>query len=287
MTDQLMLWPYVQPEERGAKGRMKLRTRSLSECWMSINFNRLGRAVAFLGVIGLLSVGCQGSPIAWERQTAGKPWSIQVVADNVRAGKQALRFEVREGDAYVSPRKTSYRSELSAREVFRATMGKEYWYGFSMYMPTDFPDHDNRLVIGQWHATEDIGDIKLSPVLSQRYKEGRFYVQICFSPEKVQRSDGTKKTLYSTHSFKKGVWHDFVYHVKWSYRDDGFVEMWWNGDQVIGYKGPVGYNDDEGPFFKYGIYRDDVPETYVMYFDEFRIGSSYDEVNPAANIPVD
>jgi len=46
--------------------------------------------------------------------------------------------------------------------------------------------------------------------------------------------------------------------------------MWRNGKRVLNYRGPGGYNDDEGPFFKYGIYRNDVPETYVIYFDEYR-----------------
>ena len=169
-------------------------------------------------------------------------------------------------------------------------MGRDYWYGFSMYMPIDFPDHGHLWTIGQWHAMHKggAGSAKRSPVLFQQYKSGKFYVNVGHSSEKIEKAnDITKIAIYQTRKFEKGVWHDFIYHVKWSYENDGFVEMWQNGKKRIDYKGPIGTNDDEGPYFKYGIYRRDVPETYVMYFDEYRRGNSYEEVDPAGNDPVD
>ena len=36
-------------------------------------------------------------------------------------------------------------------------------------------------------------------------------------------------------------------------------------------------------YFRYGIYRDDTKETYVVYFDEYRRGNSYEDVDPAGN----
>ena len=80
----------------------------------------------------------------------------------------------------------------------------------------------------------------------------------------------------------KGVWHDFVYHIKWSYKDDGFVEGWLNGKKIIDYRGPVGYNDDQGIYFKIGVYRNESEKTYVIYHDEYRRGNSFAEVDPAA-----
>jgi hypothetical protein len=38
-------------------------------------------------------------------------------------------------------------------------------------------------------------------------------------------------------------------------RDEGYVNAWWNGEQVVRYRGGVGYNDDAGPYVKFGLYR--------------------------------
>ena len=57
--------------------------------------------------------------------------------------------------------------------------------------------------------------------------------------------------------------------------------MWLNGEKSITYEGPVGYNDNRGPHFQFGIYRETDPTTFVVYFDEYRRGNSYEEVDPA------
>ena len=143
----------------------------------------------------------QADSDGWKEQSAGKPWSLKVVSDNVRKGRKAIRFEVREGDQRINPEsgKISYRSELSEKPIFKAIMGKDYWYGFSMYIPQDFPKHGNRLVIGQWHASPDaeMGEVNRSPVLSQRYKRGKFYVSVRYSSQEIQKSnDGIKKRVF-------------------------------------------------------------------------------------------
>ena len=251
------------------------------------------RSIIFVAISTILIVSVVWADLnGWEEQSAGKPWSIQIVSDNVRKGRAAIRFEVRQGDERISPRSgmTSYRSELNERPIFTAAMGKDYWYGFSMYIPEDFPETNSRLNIGQWHASydEELGEIKRSPILSQKYKRGKFYVNVRYSSQEIQKSnDGIKKLILETRNMQKGVWHDFIYHVKWSYRDDGYVDMWLDGNKLIEYKGPVGYNDKDGPYFKYGIYRDDVPEAYVIYFDEYRRGNSYEDVDPSRNGAVD
>jgi hypothetical protein len=42
--------------------------------------------------------------------------------------------------------------------------------------------------------------------------------------------------------------------VRWSYGEDGIVEIWKDGEQVAKRIGPNAYNDLLGPFFKLGIY---------------------------------
>ena len=95
-------------------------------------------------------------------------------------------------------------------------------------------------------------------------------------------NDGTIVILYEgPEPLEKGVWHDWIFHVRWSFAGDGFVSAWLDGVQVIDYEGPVGYNDRIGVWFKWGIYRDDHSEPQVIFHDEYRRGMSYEEVDPS------
>ena len=86
---------------------------------------------------------------------------------------------------------------------------------------------------------------------------------------------------------EKGVWIDLVLHLKWSMDYDGFVEICVNGEPVTPFNGidykfyrPTEYNV-VGNALKIGLYRDSsIESTSVVYFDEVRIGSSYEEVTP-------
>lgn len=212
------------------------------------------------------------------RHSATNSYAVTRVDDVVRRGSYAVRFELRQGDKW----RDTFRSEY--KDIFAATMGKEYWYGISMLIPSDFPEHDNRNVVMQWHATRDkyLGESSRSPVLAFRYRSGILSITVRHSSKQIQNSnDGIHKVIYEQHNYTKGVWNDFIINSKWSYEDDGFVNVWLNGTKIVNYKGPVGYNDAVGPYFNFGIYRDDVPQTYVIYFDEYRRGKSYKDVDPS------
>jgi len=136
-------------------------------------------------------------------------------------------------------------------------------------------------VIAQWHGWPDkeFGEVWRSPVLSIRYSNYHFLIKICYSSKRIQTHNfwtSTNKTvLYASDEYaQKGIWHDFVVNVNWTYKKSGYLNVWIDGNQVIEYKGPIGYNDSVGPFFKMGIYRDDIAETFVIYHDEYRGGYS-------------
>jgi len=216
----------------------------------------------------------------WMAELA-EPYSGQIVTSPVRCGHYAARFEIREGDE--GGPFDGYRAELHELLHYIAPVGSEQWYGSSTFIPEDWPDLDNRTVITQWHATPDAGEVWRSPPLAIRYSGGRITVDCRYSAEPIQtENDGTIVILYEeTEPLEKGIWHDWIFHVRWSYAGDGLVEAWLGGVQVIDYDGPVGYNDNIGVWFKWGIYRDDHTLTQVLYHDEYRRGTSYEEVDPS------
>jgi hypothetical protein len=211
-----------------------------------------------------------------------QPYSGRIVTAPVRCGDYAARFEIREGDEQLLV--IGYRAEVHELLYHVTPIGGEQWYGFSTYIPTDWPDLENRTVISQWHATPDIGEVWRSPPLAVRYTGGRLTITGRYSAEPIQtENDGIMLDLY-THpgALQKGTWHDWVFHVRWHYGSGGFVRAWRDHTQVIDYEGPIGYNDFLGVWFKWGIYRDDHPATQVIYHDEYRRGNSYDEVSPGS-----
>lgn len=212
-----------------------------------------------------------------------KPHAIQRDSKIVRAGSHSVRFEVRQGDKRFNSRKdVSYRAELYIdKEVL---MNVETWYGFSLFIPKDFPIEDNRLVIGQWWSLGEAKErwAKRSPVLALRFVNGRFYITTRNSRERIMAGNsGKEAVIHENYNFPLGIWNDFIFQVKWSYKEDGFVNVWQNGKQIVKYSGGIGYNDDRGPIFKVGIYKDDSPSTYIVYFDEVRMAKSFQEVDPS------
>ncbi|MBO9666870.1 MAG: hypothetical protein J7501_08660, partial [Bdellovibrio sp.] len=44
-----------------------------------------------------------------------------------------------------------------------------------------------------------------------------------------------------------------------------------NGERIVDYKGPIGYNDDKGPYFKMGVYCKDTPvQPLSAYHDNYQ-----------------
>ena len=66
--------------------------------------------------------------------------------------------------------------------------------------------------------------------------------------------------------------------AKWSCKDNGFVNIWWNGKQIVEYSGPVGYDMELAPQFKFGLYRDATEKTYIAYFNQVKVGNSSKDV---------
>ena len=219
----------------------------------------------------------------WVLQAPSADYAVSLEGLGPRESKAyAFRFELRKGDCWVAGQEKSFRSEINTDDY--VSINSECWYGFSMMLPADFPIEDNRLVIGQWWSKPKVaeGEPYRSPPLAQRFRKGKFHITLRHSSKRVMMndSDAEDTTLYETKQLALGSWHDFVYQVRWS-NSSGLVNIWLDGKQVASYRGPVGYDDDLGPTFKFGIYRDDSKETYVVNFANVKRGKSMSEVEPS------
>ena len=226
----------------------------------------------------------------FNNNSAKESWSIKIQNEIVRAGDGAVRFELRPFDGYNDGNINSSRAELS-ESSYRAAMNRDIWYGFSIYIPDEYPAMEGKsMVIGQWHQNDRWG----YPPLSQNYDVTNEELLIYLIPARFwTSSDGTKhyskkRGLWKIKDFKQNVWHDLIYNIKWTGDDNGYFKVWHNGVQKIDFKGLTYIPGDTiGPFLKFGLYQMSAAasksQTHVIYFDEYRRGRSYEAVDPAQN----
>ncbi|MCF7707941.1 MAG: polysaccharide lyase [Verrucomicrobia bacterium] len=217
----------------------------------------------------------------------GREHSVNVADTVARKGKRSVRFESRRDDPEVAG--SPGRAEL---KVKRTKPIVEEWYAWSIYtgenMEPDVPE-----ILGQWHASPDFDDGEdwRSPPMAVSLREDKWHVSGHYAPQRVNDNDNRRRAFSETiGKVKKGAWTDWVFHIKWDYReaDDGgtgYVQAWQQVDgdgyeKVIDYKGPIGYNDERGVYLKWGIYK--YPwntgkcdqRTRVHYYDEVKIGDA-------------
>ena len=197
---------------------------------------------------------------------------VRIVTSPVRYGKRALEVTL---DRSTARGRAGYRTDFWIKGMSRKfPIDDEYWYGFSSYWPKSWkPDTQSELFV-QW-----IGEGTSSPPLAI-YVYGENY--------RIKRrwafEQDAYKNLWSGMVAKdRGVWIDWVFHVKWSPEKNGRVEVWKNGEKIVSDRGPNCGPSRFAPYFKFGIYKwpwkrspKEAPSAVThrtLYLDEIRIAS--------------
>ncbi len=192
------------------------------------------------------------------------------------------------------------RSELAMK---RTEIGKTYWYGWSIFVPSKWQDTDAGAdILNQWaawptsknfHAGKACGAVG-SFLARGRGGSSRDRVDFLLQHAGDSAVIECNKFPLAKVSQMRGNWVDFVMNVKWTGNKDGFLKLWMKiGNrqytQKIDYKGRTFWNDeDTGPYFKMGLYKGDPnwkgTAPRILYTAEYRLGnanSSFAEVAPA------
>lgn len=223
-----------------------------------------------------LADGFEAESIApyWRPGSAGSgryaPGAVVVSGDYARTGNQSVRITVKQGDIDQDggDGARTERAELDAGKY--ALFGLDAWYGFSFLVPEGFPIVDNRLVIAQWKQ-----DGVESPLIAERYRGGKHYVTInSLSADEAYR--------FPLPPIQLGKWNDMVFHVIYSAAENGLVEIWMNGEQIVTQRGSTADANSPNRFYnKIGLYRDRWEEPMTIYFDNYAMGKAWGDVNPA------
>jgi hypothetical protein len=219
------------------------------------------------------------------------PGAFSTQSGIVHSGHHAAQITLRANDRFEA---ASYkgtaneRDELVESPLLWSQTGRTYEYTFSLYLPKDFPIVQTRLVIAQWKQVCAWWDCNPSnPVLAIRYVGEVLYI--------TRMNDAGQVTLYRSQGEMRGQWLDFRFVTRFSQREDGIINGWLNGRQIVQYQGVTAYRAAKAYpacgffYFKMGLYRDLMKEPMTIYLDDFRKDqyetAALGKNSPQSNLP--
>lgn len=222
-----------------------------------------------------------GNSSQWTKEERVNSNRLLVVADRVREGSYAMRVQVDQGDKPIQA--SGNRNELVYVDdslMDGRGEGAERYYSWSTLFDESYPSAQTWQVFTQWHHTGLNG----SPPME-------FYV---LGEELRMRVGGESAQDLWKAPLQRGVWNDFVVHVKWSADPNvGFVEMYHNGQQVVPLTPMATLYPGQGVYVKQGLYRNStIAPQGVVFHDGFTVATDLTDVLPtmqpavtAANAP--
>ena len=217
---------------------------------------------------GFEEPGLSSTWISWRMA----PGAFSTQSTIVRSGRRAGQITLRANDCFQEANDSgpaNERDELTEAPWLWSRTEKTYAYSFSLYLPRDFPIVDKRLVLAQWKQVCEWKNCRPKyPVLAIRYVRGILYI--------TRRTDGGQVKLYQSQGEMRGQWLDFHFVTRFSQQEDGLIQGWLNGQQIVRYRGVTAYRAARAYpthgffYFKMGLYRDLMKEPMTIYLDDFR-----------------
>ena len=180
----------------------------------------------------------------FDRSFSTTPHGYAIVADPTGTGPAKIveRFEVRPGDCGGKDcLRDRERSELTERGS-RNPRGTSAWYGWSFYVPNDWPSAwPTKTVLGQFHQED------AHPLWMFLHHKGGLVLD--------RQTQGKTESLTQLvpESELRGRWHRIEVRANWATDASGLFEVWVNGVRKYNMKGATMTADMV--FFKYGVYR--------------------------------
>jgi hypothetical protein len=230
--------------------------------------------ISILGVAISLLVGCatntginsldHGNLYKPMEVNTPAPWSYAVIDDVTGTAPAAKieRFELRDGDCMAlgsdwnDCEHDRNRTEAHADSNERDYLGDEVWYGWSIYLPVDFKDAcPTSTVLGQVHGFNgnNGGDMLLFQ-----------YDCMGYTINRIINNNSLENFPILNEGEMVGKWNRIELHVRWSRENDGFVEVYANGEKKYTYSGKT-FGDCDTAIMKYGIYHSYISRYHNTY----------------------
>jgi hypothetical protein len=200
------------------------------------------------------------------------------VTSHVRFGDTAFQVTVHDGDQVTDSDQWggNERAEISRRyhaDTGEGTDGDERWYGLSFLIDSDFPAMPSNAasIITQFLKENNSSAPYPNPTIDIRikYRSGTHRLEV-YNRKKVGGS--WQVQLHDIGPIAKETWTDLAVHVKWSIDNDGFWEVWRDGERVAHDETPTLPGTNFPTFQKMGAYRWNDTQTYHLYYDGYWMG---------------
>lgn len=218
-----------------------------------------------------LTLGCNAD-------ASGRGWGVQKDDSNSSAirevGPNHVRFEVHASDNWKKDvGKGRNRAELKAKDT--VPFGQDVWFSYQMKIDASGPLTARYCILGQFHQTGDPWDASVSPPFAiNLLPNNRLRFVKRYSTDRVTSST-IDTVMYESAPIERGRWVRVVGHIVFGWQGNGAVQMWLDGRQVVDLpRTSIGYNDVLGPYWKFGIYRAQSPETLSVEYANMEIGSA-------------
>lgn len=242
----------------------------------SINTNALTPAEGFF------------EPGSYELHNGGQTW-------NYASQTGTMRFEVRSGDTYAVDEGTGKeRSEIASYK--KLNYDRKYTLEYEFMAEAGSTNTAEWLLISQIQRSElDEGGIATSPPFAiQLHTETNtntehLVVVARASDDPVIHANPPEVLRWQDiDPLRRGHWYDIKIEVILDPEGDGsgMINVWLDGVQIVQYQGAIGYNDETGPAWVQGIYREAASEAIAINFRNLVVtaeGPPADVVGTAAD----
>lgn len=214
----------------------------------------------------------------WIKQAA-RPGSIAIFHNGSSTSDyNVLQCELKKSDTVTWP---NVRAELYKGYSPTQTM----YFRINTMSTDDLSNDGNAQTMWQTH-----GACPCSPPFSLQIANGRYLIKVLWSAI-YNPTTHQGETVYDVGPYVPGIWVKWVIKVKWAWDNTGQLQVWKDNNEVVTRLNlPNCYNEDNYPYFKFGIYKwglrgghvvngvwhywaEQSPgETFTQYYDSVRIG---------------
>jgi hypothetical protein len=246
---------------------------------------RGGAGMAVIGAMAALACASAGvafgtgaadwRPVTAPVTLAGHYYEPAAAASNPHAIQRSssepglIRFNAREGQNSRWDQKEGSavdRAELTGWAQPNP-LGSDIWLAYSQRVLPGDPITSRWCVVGQMHATTQAGDRGSSPPFALHLLPGDVFEISTRYVAAARHRENPDETIRYSGKIERNRWYNHVFRLRFGYKGDAILQWWRDGVLMLDLTGfSMGYNDPEGPYWQFGIYRNTSPEDLVVEY---------------------
>jgi hypothetical protein len=223
-------------------------------------------------------------------KNGGSKTGVSISSDFALSGSKSLKSVITRESA------NDFRAEVKPKmgEAGYLDYNQEVWFGFAVYVPSNFVESDGQDIVMQWHTyswLESPQESGTSPTFGISLDSGNWKVIRRYNAANPSTSSNQKGGSTIIEPYAKGKWNRWVCRARFHW-SNGQSQCWLNDKEVYNENGGNTSNDKYAPYLKFGNYRVANKETKywdvgsaprAIYIDNVRVmleDGSYNAVKP-------